>query len=493
MAPLINSASSLPMINRLQNAIDDYFDLKNSSWSMTALKVSTYMTLVIPALMLTIKTCLQCILSSSGIIQAVTALSPIPLPENLLAVINASPAFNGYKTNTGTPLLTQRIRPANLLYQALLGQNCTTMPGNRGLFRFTVPFNQVRDAIQQAQDIDVTAEGQGELEDLYGANHFHISRQELQETLDSQRIYCAPLLPRSLYRILKRVMDMDEIVTLPNVKFRNLNGTASRIFIAAARQHPETFDVQNDEDLNQILDLTMYQLGSLVVKTEDFRILIDAEGKIRERNPGDQDALRLINACGIRNIHQTGDSPIPNRTILTQMFSTSLLSAQNGYLVMPAVGMGVWGGDPAVYWPALLDAIVNMNVPIEKIFINPGHQLAQGMNGNEFQQYLNQYLSQYVSNPRALANLQKVVNLFEKRTDIVHFSQNLKKAFPEKTVSIFNASDPDVTLGYHVGEYVNSLEPASTTEENFTALGTNGLCFEGITQIHNHVEKIIQA
>jgi hypothetical protein len=56
--------------------------------------------------------------------------------------------------------------------------------------------------------------------------------------------------------------------------------------------------------------------------------------------------------------------------------------------------------------------------------------------------------------------------------------------YPDRVVSLLNASDPDVTLGFHVGEYVNNFPHCSTTEENYTAIGTNGLCFEDISGVH---------
>jgi len=80
--------------------------------------------------------------------------------------------------------------------------------------------------------------------------------------------------------------------------------------------------------------------------------------------------------------------------------------------------------------------------------------------------------------------------LFKDNSDLLQLSYNLKIQFPDETVSIFNASDPDVTLGYHVGEYTNNFPHTSTTEENYTAMGTNGLCFEHITQVHEDNNRI---
>ena len=510
MFAIAETPVSISLLNRIQSSVDNYFDLKNSSWGITALKVISYMTLVIPAIMCAVEVCLSCINCSSKLIQGVSTLSPVPLSENLLEIINASPRFNDYKIGKGTPyqgisLTTPYIRPANLLYEAILGPNCTTMPGSLQLFSFNIPPDQIQRHLQGEGVVEVNARGRrsefvqergkDDLTNLYGNATFSISKEELRSTLDSQRIYCAPILPLRFYKELKAAMARDAIVILPNVKVNQLVGQAHNI-IEQAIWNPERYGFQDVLHLDQILSLTMYQLGSLVVKTEDFRVLIDENGKLRERIPGEQDALRLVNACGIRNIATTLQAPLPNPNalpvtdhisngdILIQMYQTALQSAGTGYLVMPAVGMGVWGGDPAVYWPAFFSAVAEMNVPLEKIFVNPGHQVAHGTNGSEFAQYLNHSMAKYADNPRALANLQKVVNLFEKKTDIVHFAQNLKRAYPDKVISLFNASDPDVTLGYHVGEYVNNIGHCSTTEENYTALGTNGLCFENITGIH---------
>ena len=67
----------------------------------------------------------------------------------------------------------------------------------------------------------------------------------------------------------------------------------------------------------------------------------------------------------------------------------------------------------------------------------------------------------------------------------------MKEANPDKTVALFNASDPDVTLGDHVGEYVNNMGSAPTTEENYAAAGTSGLGFEGITRVLEDPKRII--
>jgi hypothetical protein len=103
----------------------------------------------------------------------------------------------------------------------------------------------------------------------------------------------------------------------------------------------------------------------------------------------------------------------------------------------------------------------------------------RGYRGEEFAQILDEYQIRY---PRNL-NLRKIANLFDQKTDLLLLARNLKKACPERIVSLFNASDPDVTLGSHVGEYVNNIGHSPTTEENFAAAGTSGLGFEDITGV----------
>jgi hypothetical protein len=246
----------------------------------------------------------------------------------------------------------------------------------------------------------------------------------------------------------------------------------------------------------------MYQLGAMIVKTEDFRIFADGDGQILERNPGEPDAIRLINACGIRGIraHGAGNDDLHQR-ILKETFSTALQAAEDGFIVFPAVGMGVWTGDPSIYWTALFDAVGRAGTGLEKIFINPRHARSidgkyRGRSGDECAEILNDCMASYESqgDAVAVANLRKIVNLYDEKTDLLQLSYKLKKAYPLKTISLVNASDPDVTLGNHTTEYSNNRPHcANTTEEHYSMLGTNGLCFECITGVHEEEDRIVQA
>ncbi len=441
------------------------------------------------------------------------------------SILQQAPPFKGYKIGEGTPypdtsLLSLSIRPANLFYQALLGPGAVTKPGSGKLFAFRRPFREIRRQINEADPnsvVSFTAKGipakihsharavtdVPDLATLHGDAVYRISYGELASTLASQKIFVAPTLPLPFYQALKEALLQDGIVTLPvdrghPVKLSAVKSRFARVLVKDAAKNFQKYGFQTKQDCLDLLDLTFYQLGALVVKREDFRIFIDGNGKILERNPGDPDAIRLINACGIRGIQSTPQTKISNRTIMKETFQTALTAAESGLAIFPAVGMGVWQGDPDLYWRAFLDAVSGMPPELEQIFVNPGHQPTpywryQGCKGEEFQSILAEYRKRYAKDPKALANLNKIINLFEKKTDVVQFARLLKKAYPDKIVSLFNASDPDVTLGNHVGEYVNHLGDCTTTEENDTALGTNGLCFEGITGVHNDPTRVVRA
>ncbi len=523
------SCAFLPSRVSIQGFVDDYFDLNSSSMVVTALKIISYVTPIV-LVMLAAQAILWCTEScapSPLLERIVQQLSSVPLDPNIMAVIDAAPPFAGYRIGQGTlypntNLTAVTVRPANLFFDALLGPGSTTLPGSGQLFAFTRDQAQIGTEIiynNPGRIVEFTAEGvHGEirsrgatpitvpnLADLYGPATYRMSMGEIQSTLVSQEIYTAPMLPLEFYRQLKFTMlNLDPIVTLPGddrapIRLSELNTPNCRNLLTRVSERPEDFGFANREHWEQVSNLSLYQIGALVVKSEDFRIFLDANGKIRERHPGEQDAIRLINACGIRGIQAT-PSPL-NRPIMTQTFRTALQAAESGFVIFPAVGMGVWGGDPDLYWRAFLDAVVASGGPMEKIFVNPNHQLTRhgqylGSDGHEFQTILNEYRLQLAAanNTAGLANLAKIVNLCESRKDVVHLSHALKTAFPEMIVSLFNASDPDVTLGNHVGEYVNNLDHATTTEENYTAMGTNGLCFEKITGIHDSLRgSLIQA
>lgn len=457
-------------------------------------------------------------------------------------VLDETVEFNGYEIELpedhpckGIVLTEVSVRPANLFLKALFRDSsiATTRPGSSKLFAFNQPAevigNYCREKFEICPDtvISFTAKKRKgfiplpdwktvpfkstichvieDLSEIFGDKVYRISLEEIVQTLDSQKIYLSSMLPRKFYQDLKKAMKESQIITLPGndedpLTLNELINSKSPVgtFLNDVKANPTEFGFSSVEYFEKFLRLTIYQIGSMVVKSEDYRILIDGDGKIRERNPGQQDAIRLINACGIRGIHSRKTPPKVNRDIMTETYKAVFKAAESGIIVFPAVGMGVWRGDPDIYWRAFLDALVDSEAVMDKIFVNPGHKKTRSgkykdHGGEEFQKILNGYCNHYKDNPKILEKLKRVVNLFDANEDIVQLAHNLKVAFPDKTVSLCNASDPDVTLGYHVGEYVNNLPHICTTEENYTAMGTNGLCFEGITGVHESEDRIIQA
>lgn len=470
------------------------------------------------------------------------------VPDPLKDVIKATPKFKGYgfalpenHPCKGAVLTAVSLRPSNFFFEKLFedsnGLISTTKPGE-GLFRFNVPLGDVRryldsKAFDSETTVEFSAKGKRgtakirdvivenvNLVDLYGNNTYKLNMKEIIDILESQRIKTSSLLPLEFYIGLKQAMKDDEMVILDaNDSNPLLMETSSPLyindanplllkdlvgkyrncqnFIAQVKNDPQQYGFDSLEAYDELLEMTLYQIGSMVVKSEDYRIFLDGNGKILAREPGENDAIRLINACGIRGFHSIKTPAKYNKRIMTETFVAALQAADEGVVVFPAVGMGVWRGDPDLYWSAFLDAVIKCENNFELICVNPRHQRTKGgvcdnMAGEEFQQYLNKYHETYKNDPQTIEKLNKIINLYDSETDLVQLAYNFKAAFPDKIISLFNASDPDVTLGYHVGEYVNYICFSFTTEENYTAMGTNGLCFEGITLIHAHPERLSQ-
>lgn len=496
---------------------------------------------------------------------------PLVLEETYRDVLDKTPEFAAYKVTpameehvlAGIGLTAFNLRPANLFFAALFKGTgiTTTMPGSGSLFAFSST-STVKDHCKQKAtedpegEVSFSAAGVpgfaavldpaskkykrhdiDDLGEIYGTNTYRMSYQEIQETLDSQKIYLSSLLPRAFYSGLKEAMQADEIVILPgndkhpkllNEFFTEKSHMAD--FVRKARINPLEYGFSDQKHFDYLSGMTLYQIGSLVVKIEDYRIFADGKGQILERNVGEQDQVRLINACGIRGFHSaktpknytssgatysiaitaeeaemirkmrenSKTPPNYNKTIMTETFKTALAAAESGICVFPAVGMGVWGGDPDLYWRAFLDGVIASEDKLETIFINPGHQTTRsgkykGCKGEELDGIIKEYRAFYKDNKAVIEKLDRIINLYESKKDLLQLARELKQAHPEKIVSIFNASDPDVTLGYHVGEYTNNLpHGASTTEEHYTALGSNGICREEITGVHEFPDRIIQ-
>jgi|GEM_PF-1631300 len=474
---------------------------------------------------------------------------PPQLKSEAKTAVKNTPKFESYRfgsePSVGLTDITRR--PANLLYKALFGKDPTTQPGSKALFAFLPSAKWARNFLfghWRDKTFAVSAKGEEtvlfrnrkpvgkkNLEKYLGKNTFNISLHEIQAMLSSQKICISPLIPKDFYLGMKRALQSDGIIILPakdhkvptigeilqadydapSIWEKAFGITPSpenrrlhyfQAYLKAVKADPARHGFVTDKGMltfEELEALTLYQLAAMIVKTEDYYPLVEDGYRLAKREVGDKDAIRLISASGIRGFFNTAKIPGNNhhqidKRIMKNSFETALLSAgQGGYAIFPAVGMGVWGGDPEIYWTAFLDAVVSGASDLDTIFVNPGHQKSpdgayKGYGGEEFAMLLEKHLQKHPTSK----NLRKIVNLYDRKTDLFLLARNLKKACPEKTVSLFNASDPDVTLGSHVGEYVNNIGHPPTTEENFAAAGTSGLGFEDITHVLKDTRRIIQ-
>ena len=450
------------------------------------------------------------------------------LNPKILEILRKTPAFKDYAIQLapgspyqGAVLGSGSLRPSNFFFSKLFEGSgiTTTLPRSGRLFAFEQDQRSIHNYIV-SQDpnhiVNVTARGfagdvllpngstpRCNFTDVYGDKTYQISLGEIQQTLRSQKIFVAPELPLLFYRGLKAAMQRDGMVTVPTTKLKDAPFSNVQRFLQQVEINVQHYGFSSLEQFHWLKERTFYQIGALVVKTEDYRTFVDADMKIKERYVGENDAINLINACGIRPSAAIATELNHDAKIIRSMFATALAAAESGDLVLPAIGMGVWGGDPDVYWRNFLEIVALCGSSLDRIFVNPCHQPTQrgiftGAKGEEFQRLLNEYM-RTCPDPRAIANLRKIVNLYDTKQDVMQLAVNLKKnSSPNHRVSLVNASDPDGTLGDHVGEYVNDPRIGKTTEENYTAGGTNGLCFEGVTDIHQghsnslHNPRIIQ-
>lgn len=455
--------------------------------------------------------------------------------EEVNSVIKGTSPFNGYAMPIEGMVLTGVYkRPSSMLNDALFAGTSfgTTMPGGPlfALIDTKEPSksaprvqreigNYLRQKASQSPDGEVSVSADSSLvkcryyvhhlilsngleernfkaSDLFGTNTFRLSWKEVQEVIDSQEIFTSPFLPENFYRALKSAMLKDGLIELPGsesmglVLLKEMTGHVKSL-VEDASKDPKKYGFTRKEHFDTLKELTIYQIGSMVVKSEKCFVIIDGKMQIRERKVGDKDDIVLINACGIRGVSMEKTPQRYNRAIMKENFKTALCAAKNGFVVFPAVGMGIWRGDPDLYWNAFLEAIVESDQKFEGIFVNPGHRatpegsIYAGKKGEEFQIILQKYKEKYTNDAGKLAKLEQIVDLFQEKSDVLELATHLKKKFPEQRVSVFNASDPDVTLGYHVGEYTNNFPHGITTEENYAAGTTSGLNFEGVTQIHD--------
>lgn len=446
-------------------------------------------------------------------------------------LIKNAPVFAGYRIDLpsghpceGAVISGAALRPANLFFNALFKGTTisTTLPGSGQLFAFNTRHSVIRDFYHKkailTPDAEVAFCAKGvistvldrqnrertvDLGEIFGSHTYKISYKEIFDLLDSQKIFVSSLLPLPFYKGLKAAMLADHMVILPGndhapILLEELRATQTNMgaFLRQVKAEPMKFGFTSQKASEELFSMTLYQIGALVVKRENYQLFVDGNGKIIPRNPGERDAIRLINACGIRGIRSQKTDPKFNKKIMQAAFKTAFVAAGRGIVIFPAVGMGVWRGDPDLYWRAFFNAVLKAPDSIETIFVNPRHQVTpygkyRGAHGEEFQRIFEEYCFRYKNVESKLDKLRKIYNLYDSQKDVLQLAHYLKKIYPEKIISLFNASDPDVTLGYHVGQYVNNRPHTTTTEENYTAMGSNGWCAEGITGVHQHPDRVV--
>jgi protein tyrosine phosphatase/ribosomal protein S18 acetylase RimI-like enzyme len=445
------------------------------------------------------------------------------------------------------------LRPANLFLRALFGgQDVTTMPGTGGsklAFNFPInvtdssgkhTFNSLEEIgawIMSRKDTGTklsfsfsgvtgtisSTKGKQDLSKYFGKQTFELSISEIQAMLQSQKVFMTATMPEAFYLGLKAAMKKDEMTVFPGGESRmvmvqdilNAKGQKSLQgkkaenliqFFAEVTAAPEKFGFTLDQakkaapgTFSYLQKLTLYQLGSMVVRSQDYFCFIGENGQLRDRKAGSDKPLRLIDCCGIRGFLTTENLSVEgqktdtkykhaiDKEILKNNFKNMLRAAERGYLCMPAIGLGVWAqGQPEnikevmreTYWSAFFEAVDESpdTGKLDCIFVNPNS--SADPNGKRFDEILESYK---VKNP----------NFKVKRMDkdILCFAENLRAEFPRTNVSIVNASDPDCTLGRHICEYMNNQPHGHTTEENMGAAGSMPLCFEDITGMLTRMEK----
>ncbi len=456
--------------------------------------------------------------------------------KTLSSAITVTTKFNGYKINvygaeeakkakgiTSDPVLTGLTkRHSNLLLDVVFGEGSTVQPG-AGLFKYNnyeesrgklsgltnVISLQARD---EAKSISLSAGsikkviGDFSEKAVFGNESYNIAPDEVREIVNSACVYTSPQLPPKFYYEFKKLLDSYGIRILPTpIKAPSISDLFKRKpefkeLFDQASTNPTAYGFSNVEEINKLKHLNLYQLGAMVVKTEKLKVLVDDKYKLKARKVGEDDSINLISACGIRPDGWDFKYDKTSKEIIKNMFKTVLIAANSqssptnpGLVLLPAIGSGVWAGSDDVagkmagtfYWGAFFEALEELETSRGLPNIS---NIAVNANGKSPR--VAEVFAQKLSENAINGLCRKVVNISRDQTDILLLADNYKKANPSHQVFLVNASDPDVTLGQHVGQYVNNLVHASTTEENYAACTTSLLCDEQITQIMQYPERI---
>lgn len=344
----------------------------------------------------------------------------VSLPPNCTVkeAVKATPKFESYtfKGNSTVHLSDIDKRPANLLFDAIFGKDPTTQPGTQlfafpsatkarqhimGLSNDTVlsisAKNKTTQLYRRGSDHRLISMGQRDLTTYLGNNTFEISAEELKNLLNSQKVYVSSLIPKEFYLGLKAALFSDGVVTLPADERRvptldeilhndypeptmwqrwvsgfhsNDNNRSlyfAKVHLQKVQASPASYGFKDDGRMlsfEELKQLTLYQVGAMIVKSEDYYPLVEEGYRLAPRKVGDKNAITLISASGIRGFFKTNqiagnENHEIDRKIMTATFKTALQSiGKGGIAIFPAVGMGIWGGDPDIYWRAFFDAVI---------------------------------------------------------------------------------------------------------------------------------------
>lgn len=369
-------------------------------------------------------------------------------PWSLSQVLGGTPPCNGYKNKAGVKILECEKTPGGMLVESLGSREEIFGEGEEVTLEF---------AMEAA---------------AYGSGVFRISYGEVQSMLASQRVCLSPQMPKPFYLHMRELIRAREGIgqerecgSLVNVKEMGANFGDYGFGGGHGKYgwNEYTFS-KGKEALLHCLACSTEQIGAMVVKTQDFRVLMNAQGEIIEREVGADDALQLVTACGSPGVF-LGDE-YRQTDVLSQTFTMILEAAGDGILVMPSIEFKDGTKDQmVVYWGAFFEIVASSaGDRIKHIYVNPTHRSVEGFTGGEFDDIYAMSKERFKS-----PNLEKIVNV--KENGDVYLAYGLKQAFPHQVISLEAWAGPHETLG---GRALGGIH---------AAIGTAGLSDEEMTHV----------
>lgn len=279
-----------------------------------------------------------------------------------------TPSFQGYEIKLpdghpckGAGLLSTSVRPVNLLSQEIFRDTKIALipPSPRNLFSYLVgpsPFTFNRPATQVAQFIkesaafsphevisisakDVQGKMNGvaiaDLREIFGSNTYELSRQEILNIASSLTIHASRFLPLPFYTALEEALLNDGIVELPSIDLRDVRSLHTQLLLRRVKRDPLLYGFQGKDHFEKFCQLSLAQIGALVVKTEHFYPLVDGDGKILSRTV--KCASQCVDIESLRQFHRHTLSHSSRRQIA--QFYTTLESflIEDGLAELPPI------------------------------------------------------------------------------------------------------------------------------------------------------------